>query len=387
MEKKPFKAVKQDICCICKQPVEVNQYIVDWYKRPKHYDCKNVNWMPSDPSQVGTPVQLREIEPKQTAPQVPAQDGNSLFNVNGLINIIKPHIEKAMGEYKVDMGQIKGLIEDAVKTSTKTFIVKQPEKNVSVKLENVHEKFELLLKIVCTINPTTTKRFNVYTYGEAGSGKSTMGKQIADALKLNFWFTSVTKTSVESKFFGYMDASGKYVQTTFYEWYTKGGVYCIDEMDNASPQLMVSLNTMLENGHGAFPCGMVERHPDAILICSGNTDGRGGNIRYPERIQFSESFRGRFVFVHVDYDEKLEEKIASSITKEYKPALEFLRNVRSYVKRNNIRLIVSPRETYMILTALENKTFSSNSEAVECLLFKGLNIEEKDRILSSCGMF
>ena len=90
-------------------------------------------------------------------------------------------------------------------------------------------------------------------------------------------YIALTAQTSESRLFGYMDATGNYVKTRFYDCYVDGGVFVIDEADNASANLLTALNGALANGTGAFPCGNMKRHPDFVCLATGNTSGWGAN--------------------------------------------------------------------------------------------------------------
>jgi hypothetical protein len=180
------------------------------------------------------------------------------------------------------------------------------------KLDLAHEDLPVLLKMVNTRN-TNGHRLNIYMHGPAGSGKSTAAHQVADALGLPFGYSSLNPMTPDSRALGFMHAGGDYVGTEFFKRYTEGGVFCFDEIDNASASFVTTLNSALENGHGAFPHGVYARHPDFVCICTANTIGRGGDIYYPERRALDSAFLERFVFLEWEYDNKLTLAIVGGI--------------------------------------------------------------------------
>src|SRR5690606_26115478 len=77
--------------------------------------------------------------------------------------------------------------------------------------------------------------------GPAGSGKSTVCRQIADALELKYYLqNSVTGTHEVA---GYMDAYGKYNSTSFRDCFEKGGLILVDEVDTSDAGALKWLNT------------------------------------------------------------------------------------------------------------------------------------------------
>src|SRR5882762_6957077 len=111
--------------------------------------------------------------------------------------------------------------------------------------------------------------------GPAGSGKSTVVEQIADALDLKFYLQNSVSGSHELS--GYLDAHGKYNTTTFRTAFETGGVLFIDEVDTSDPGALKWLNSALANGVAMFPDkpDPVNRHPKFRAIIAANTFGTG----------------------------------------------------------------------------------------------------------------
>ena len=141
----------------------------------------------------------------------------------------------------------------------------EPDNNKPIK----HERFDA----VCTI---LNEGCSVYLYGAAGTGKNVLCQQVAEELGLKFYFAS----SVQDRFdlIGYSDSMGKYVSTEFYNAFTQGGLFMLDEMDNSCEDALITLNSALANGYITFPIyGRVEAHKDFKVIAAGNTCGKGAN--------------------------------------------------------------------------------------------------------------
>jgi len=112
---------------------------------------------------------------------------------------------------------------------------------------------------------------HVYLYGAPGGGKTTAAKLIAAALKTPLYALALNAATPEYRLTGYLDATGTYRTTGFRRGYENGGLVLLDEIDNASGNLLTSLNTALENGFLEFPDGTVLAHPEFHLIATGNT--------------------------------------------------------------------------------------------------------------------
>lgn len=200
-----------------------------------------------------------------------------------------------------------------------------------------HKQLDTLLKVVGIDQ-------NALLVGSAGSGKTKAGQQVAEALKLDFYAISVGSQTSKSDILGYMDASGKYVQTEFRKAYEKGGVFLMDEIDAGNSNVLIVLNSALANGLCAFPDKMVKKHKDFRFIGTANTYGNGANRQYVGRNQLDSATLDRFTIIDWEIDETLEKNLISSYESgEYWHAV--IKKIRDYIKRNEIRAIVSPRAT------------------------------------------
>lgn len=277
----------------------------------------------------------------------------------------------------VDEGKILALIEDRIdKLVQPTFTVQVKRADGQIKkVETAHADFPKLMHLI-------NNGKNIYLWGPPGSGKSTAAQQAAEALALAYGYISLNPQTPESRLIGYMDAKGDYVKTHFRTRYQDGGVFCIDELDNASAGLVTTLNSGLENGHMAFPDALVERHKDFILVAAGNTNGKGGNAMFPERRPFDAAFAERFVFFKWEYDEKLERTIALGYNKDAHEWLSWVKNVRKYCLKNYPRLLVSPRASIIGAQLLATGQFSW-AEVAEMAVFKGTEADIIDKVLAA----
>lgn len=263
------------------------------------------------------------------------------------------------------LGQIKPMLEDVAKnqTSNKVEHVHTIKVNdMTTKIEGLtHPKFERVLKYVAN-------HHNVYLYGPAGSGKNVICEQVAKALGVPFYYqnTIITKFDVT----GYKNAAGEFEETEFYKAWTQGGVFMLDEADNACAEALVTLNAALANGYYSFPgIGRVECSPNFYCVAAGNTNGQGATDEYCGRYKMDESSRDRFAFVDIDYNPEIEEGICNGHT----DVLDFVRELRGICKEQRISLICGYR-------AIKNLTMFYDDDAaaiIDDFILKGA---EKDTV-------
>lgn len=227
-----------------------------------------------------------------------------------------------------------------------------------------------------------SKRHHAYLYGPPGGGKSYAAKQCAETLEIPFGYISLNPQTPDSRLLGYLDATGNYRDTVFHQLYKGGGIFCIDELDNASPSLLTTLNSMLENGVGAFPCGMVDKHADFTVVATGNTVGKGANPQFPERRPFDAAFAERFSYIEWGYDKRLERAITLSINPDAENWLVWVNKVREWASQHAPRLVVSPRASFKGAEYLKDSKWSLDTIA-ETVLFKGMERDLKHNLLQA----
>lgn len=179
-------------------------------------------------------------------------------------------------------------------------------------------------------------RENVYLVGPAGSGKTTIATQAAEALGLPFYSTGAVGMAYQLQ--GFINPEGKYMETDLYRAYVNGGVFLFDEVDASSAQALLAFNAILANEVAAFPNGTVKKHPDFVVIAAANTFGNGADAQYVGRNQLDAAFLDRFMFVTMDYDEKLELLISSN-----DEWTRYVQAVRKAVRAHKLRHVISPR--------------------------------------------
>ncbi|MGE0716290.1 MAG: AAA family ATPase [Alphaproteobacteria bacterium] len=180
---------------------------------------------------------------------------------------------------------------------------------------------------------------HVYLVGPAGSGKTTIAEQVAEALGIPFLFCG----ALDNKYAltGFRDAHGNVARTPFRDAYENGGLFLLDEIDASHASVPLTLNAALANGKMDFPDAIVPRHPDFRCIAAANTFGAGADRVYVGRSQLDAATLDRFAMLPMDYDEKLEAHMGASHPAWVRRVQAFRRATRALA----LRVVVSPRAT------------------------------------------
>lgn len=227
----------------------------------------------------------------------------------------------------------------------------------------------LFPKVLTTVNADIPTAL----IGPAGSGKSTMAGQIADALNLKYYL--INSVSGTHELAGYMDAHGNYNTTSFRQAFEHGGMAFVDEVDTSDAGALKWLNTALANGHAMFPdsADAVKRHPKFRMMIGANTFGNGADRMYVGANQLDASTLDRFVFFDFGYDEKLEVLLSGNAK-----WAERVQGLRAAAMTEKARVIISPRAT---LYGAKLLSIGWKQEEVENgLIWKGMDAELQRRI-------
>lgn len=203
-----------------------------------------------------------------------------------------------------------------------------------------HETFGLLL-------PALKAGINVFMVGPAGSGKTTCVAQVAESLRLPFFFNGALQS--EYKLTGFRDAHGKVHRTAFREAFEFGGVYLFDEIDASQPAALLAFNAALANGVFDFPDRTIRKHRNFRCVAAANTWGKGASLEYVGRNALDGATLDRFAMVEMNYDPRLERQIALAAAGENSELAEVWLKIvgaaREAARQHQIRHIISPRAT------------------------------------------
>jgi cobaltochelatase CobS len=279
----------------------------------------------------------------------------------------------------VDAEEVRAIVREEIKateealmamvaevSAPKVFNIHIPARETVTMDGPTHADFEKVVKIVGV-------GLHAYLVGPPGTGKTTLAGQVAEALGLQFGVVQCDPTMPASKLFGFIDANGSYRGTVFRDRYENGGVFLFDEIDNAHPGIIASINGAIANGHCAFPDGMVKRNVDFRCVAAANTFGTGATRAFVGRNQLDAATLDRFVTVEVGIDETLEEALTlGAFPENVALAKEWLVKVRAWRKGlGDLQVIISPRASTEGAKLLS--VGFSMDEAADMKVWKGID--------------
>lgn len=279
------------------------------------------------------------------------------INVKSLAKALLPHLE---GKLAPKNQETNGGITYTVNVVE----VKKLDIPENLDMGVQHHMFPTLLKAL-------SAKVNVWLAGPSGSGKTTACVHAAKALGLKFFYTGAVGDAYA--LIGYNDANGRYVRTPFREAWENGGLFLWDEVDASDPNALLAFNAALANGSMSFPDGMIPRHPDCVLVAAANTYGHGGTHEYVGRLKLDGAFLKRFAFISWEYDEALEMATCSN-----KDWVKRVQSIRAKVKARGLRVLVTPRESYIGAQLLSAGLEQSMVE--EMTVKSGMTKEQWDQV-------
>jgi hypothetical protein len=329
----------------------------------------------------------RVLDPTPAAPAVPTQAKDlrvealtsrveSIERDIGVTRELVVAVKKADGERERQLAELDKKLNSArrVEVALTTTSTNGTTKKVVKKLGRQHEHFERFLRYA-SMRRSDGKRLNVSLIGTAGSGKTTAGHMLANALGLKFWRFPVGFQTSKTDIFGYQDASGKYIPSIPYHAVTKGGVLLFDEMDTANPQALTYLHSFTDNGLIGFPTGMVEKHPNCIIVSAMNTFGRGADMMFVGRAQLDAATLDRWTKLEWDIDWSFARELAGN-----DEWTSYVQALSESAIRQQVRVIIGPRAAIEGAWMLSCKEPRAEVEQVK--IWAGVKIDDRQKIIA-----
>lgn len=274
----------------------------------------------------------------------------------------------------VDEAKVRAIVADALSTLTPRDVRVLVNGEAMREIRGpVHPAFDQAVRRLGVGLP-------VMLVGPAGTGKTHLARQLAEALGLE-WRGCVPFTSgtSEGALLGRLLPTGEggsmlYHGTAFTSAFEQGGLVCLDEIDSADPNTLGALNSALANGETSLPARVdnprAARHEGFRCVATANTWGLGGSREYVGRNQLDAATLDRFRMgrVLVDYDSAFERALIGADSDKAMSELHGRWSaLRAKAFELKLRVIVSTR---------------SLLDASRLILGAGLTVQDCERILA-----
>lgn len=331
---------------------------------PPVTDREGEETTPMQPTPVPAVVEgtVTDSPPAATAPP---SDAFTAFQT--LMESLAPKVDRAEVELIV-----KRALADVVFPTT---VVTERATGERHEITGAHHQLDTVLRIVM-------RGRDVMMVGGAGTGKTTIARDVATSLGIPFYTKSCHATMTEPALFGFINiATGEYVRTLFREAYERGGVFLLDEADKSNPAVLAALNQAIANGEAAFPDGMVKRHPDFRAMVAANTYGRGADRKSVGSQAMDIATLDRFAVLTVTVDEDLERRMCLSTglaAERVDEVLSYARRMRATADEKGMAVVVSPRGSSGMCDMID--AGFSWDEAADMMILKGMSAQDRSKI-------
>ena len=207
---------------------------------------------------------------------------------------------------------------------------------------------------------------NVYLYGDAGSGKTTIMKHAADALGIPAFIKSMSIDDSAGSLIGRANPlvigdAPRWLTGIAEKPYRDGGLLGIDEIAAADASCTIALNALLANGHMMFDPNNPEvcKHDLFGCIAADNTVGTGATIKFIGRNPLDAATLDRFIRVKVEYDEPSEATWAHAETPNQIRMVKLVQEFRHELKRRDIHALCTPRASIRLCKFADNPELRS----------------------------
>lgn len=252
-------------------------------------------------------------------------------------------VEPALDALATLADSVPAMIDAAVDKLRPTIVQLPGRPDVTIE-GRTHAKFaEVLAYLNAGVTP--------FLVGPAGTGKTYLARQAADALGVRCIVISCHPMMTRAEMIGYMapGTNEHNVGPLGEAWQeADGAVLVFDEIDAAHPAALVTLNDCLAATAGTtirLADGTMAPRPERLfIIATANTFGTGPNAQYVGRNALDAATLDRFATVEIDYDRDTErELVGPYLNGSSAKWLDAVETMRSNAESGAIRTVVSTR--------------------------------------------
>jgi hypothetical protein len=264
-----------------------------------------------------------------------------------------------------------------------------PEKDLEIDCSKQHKMFPKVVYLML-------HKVSTALVGASGSGKSMLLFEVAKSLGIRYGTQPISEQTKESTFKGTRDAHGAWHESVFVDFWRNGGLFNVDEVDNANPNLTNYLNDALSNGRLLDPnTGQeIPKHDDAIICCTANTMN-GATGMYAGRKRQDKAFMNRFMMIAIDYDEVFETDLVRSMIKDCKDSdrkrdamiwVQRIQKIRAAIARLGEQILCTPRASINGAKQIANNTPFTLDELEYGFVFSGVDPSVVKQIKEEAGV-
>lgn len=252
-------------------------------------------------------------------------------------------VEPALDALAMLADSVPAMIDAAVDKLRPTIVQLPGRPDVQID-GRTHAKFaEVLAYLNAGVTP--------FLVGPAGTGKTYLARQAADALGVRCIVISCHPMMTRAEMIGYMapGTNEHNVGPLGEAWQeADGAVLVFDEIDAAHPAALVTLNDCLAATAGTtirLADGTMAPRPERLfIIATANTFGTGPNAQYVGRNALDAATLDRFATVEIDYDRDTErELVGPYLNGSSAKWLDAVETMRANAESGAIRTVVSTR--------------------------------------------
>ena len=277
-------------------------------------------------------VEVKDMEKAEVKPEVKEQDLAGMFSTmakfsaQSVLDEVLPKVNDAVEKKLADVQ----IVEHHIK------VANNPEVVMDCELPPVFDE----------ILAYASNGLSVMMTGPAGTGKGFMARQVAKCLNAEFFEVNAVKNNYELT--GFVDANSRYNATAFYDACKassegKKAVFLFDEMDCSDAESLKVFNEALEAREFTFPNNEKLQFEDLVILSACNTFGTGADEIYCGN-QLDASTLNRFVLKRVDYNRKIEMKIAQND----EALCDFIDMFRAQTEKTGMQVVISYRNIKQI---------------------------------------
>jgi hypothetical protein len=173
-----------------------------------------------------------------------------------------------------------------------------------------------------TVRALADARQPIYLYGEHGTGKSYLAKQLATLMGLDYSETPMSLGASRGDLLGRFTASAEraFIAAKFPERFSTGGVFNFEEFDASDPRMIIVLNNALSSKqfYNSMNGDDLWKHDCFIPLATANTLAMGATSRFNrEKLDAATMDRWNMGRTHVDFDLTIARYLLHNPTRPY----------------------------------------------------------------------